>query len=68
MLIGRQRVQSSDMGAVTSAQVAATPGHKKRSVDNELHDLQRQTFDYFQHETNPVNGLVIDKTAPGCRR
>ena len=30
-----------------------------------LHDLQRQTFDYFQHETNPVNGLVIDKTAPG---
>jgi hypothetical protein len=44
---------------------AATPGHKKRSVDAELHDLQLQTFGYFQHETNPVNGLVIDKTAPG---
>ena len=43
-------------------------GHKhenKRSVDAELHDLQRQTFGYFQHETNPANGLVIDKTAPG---
>ena len=26
--------------------------------------LQRQSFGYFRHETNPVNGLVIDKTAP----
>ena len=65
MLKGRQRVQSSDLAAGMSTQVAATPGHKKCSVDTELHDLQRQTFDYFQHETNPVNGLVIDKTAPG---
>ena len=29
-----------------------------------LDKLQRQTFDYFLHETNPSNGLVIDKTAP----
>ena len=45
--------------------VAGTSGQERRSVDAELHDLQRQTFGYFQHETNPVNGLVIDKTAPG---
>src|SRR5207245_8300341 len=26
--------------------------------------LQREAFSYFLHETNPANGLVIDKTAP----
>ena len=36
----------------------------KLSVDAELEKLQRQTFDYFLHETNSANGLVIDKTAP----
>ena len=34
------------------------------SVDAELQKLQRETFGYFLHETNPVNGLVLDKTAP----
>ena len=29
-----------------------------------LEKLQHASFDYFLHETNPVNGLVIDKTAP----
>ena len=29
-----------------------------------MQKLQRQSFSYFLHETNPVNGLVIDKTAP----
>lgn len=36
---------------------------KKLSVDAELENLQRQTFDYFLYETNPDNGLVIDKDA-----
>ncbi|MGH8403554.1 MAG: glucoamylase family protein, partial [Gammaproteobacteria bacterium] len=36
---------------------------KKLSVDEELELLQRETFGYFLHETNPANGLVIDKTA-----
>ena len=36
---------------------------KKLTVDAELENLQRETFDYFLHETNPANGLVIDKTA-----
>ena len=31
---------------------------------DELDKLQRDTFDYFLKETNPLNGLVIDKTAP----
>ncbi len=35
----------------------------KLSVDAELENLQRQTFDYFLYETNPDNGLVIDKDA-----
>jgi hypothetical protein len=35
-----------------------TPG-----IDAELDKLQRDTFGYFLHETNPTNGLVIDKTA-----
>ena len=28
----------------------------------ELEALQRETFDYFLHEANPTNGLIIDKT------
>ena len=28
--------------------------------------LQRDTFNYFVHEANPVNGLIIDKTQPGA--
>ena len=39
-------------------------GGKRRTVDAELEKLQRETFGYFVHETNPANGLVIDKTAP----
>ena len=35
------------------------------SPDAELEKLQRETFGYFLHETNPANGLVIDKTAAG---
>jgi len=38
---------------------------KKLTVDGELEKLQRESFDYFLHETNPANGLVIDKTAEG---
>ncbi len=33
-------------------------------MDAELETLQRETFGYFLHETNPGNGLVIDKTQP----
>ncbi len=36
---------------------------KKLTVDAELELLQYKAFSYFLHETNPVNGLVIDKTA-----
>jgi hypothetical protein len=32
--------------------------------DAALQQLQHDAFGYFLHETNPVNGLVIDKTAP----
>src|SRR5664279_3213882 len=31
--------------------------------DVDLETLQRQSFSYFLNETNPDNGLVIDKTA-----
>jgi hypothetical protein len=33
-------------------------------IDAELESLQRDTFSYVLHETNPQNGLVLDKTAP----
>ena len=31
-----------------------------------LEDLQHETFDYFIHNANPVNGLIADKTKPGA--
>ena len=34
------------------------------AVAAELDALQRDTFSYFANETNPRNGLVLDKTAP----
>ncbi len=35
------------------------------SIDDAiLERLQRLSFSYFMHETNPINGLVRDKTAP----
>lgn len=34
------------------------------AADAELESLQRKSFNYFLHETNPLNGLVLDKTAP----
>ena len=34
---------------------------EKLNTDGELEKLQRETFGYFLHETNPANGLVIDK-------
>ena len=37
---------------------------KTSAREAELQTLQRETFGYFLHETNPANGLVIDKTAP----
>ena len=42
---------------------AANMSSKELTVDAELEKLQRETFGYFWHETNPANGLVIDKTA-----
>ena len=33
------------------------------AIEVVLETLQRETFDYFLNEANPVNGLVIDKTA-----
>lgn len=56
--------QGSGTAAATPAD-AGVEGRYKRSVDAELHELQRQTFGFFEHETNPDNGLVIDKTAAG---
>jgi hypothetical protein len=34
------------------------------TADAELEKLQRESFNYFVYETNPINGLVIDKTSP----
>src|SRR5476651_1465132 len=37
---------------------------QRLTVEEELEILQRESFSYFVHETNPQNGLVCDKTAP----
>jgi len=39
-------------------------GESKNAVDAALEKLQHDSFKYFLHETNPANGLVIDKTEP----
>ena len=31
-----------------------------------LDELQRHSFGYFLHQTNPFNGLVADRTQPGA--
>jgi len=33
-------------------------------VEQQLQHMQRSAFAYFLHEANPLNGLVLDKTAP----
>lgn len=37
--------------------------HQKLPIEAELEKLQYESFSYFLHETNPSNGLVLDKTA-----
>jgi hypothetical protein len=32
------------------------------AMQDDLAILQRETFDYFIHEANPANGLILDKT------
>ena len=39
-----------------------TMSNGQANFDADLQNLQRETFDYFLHETNPANGLVIDRT------
>ena len=38
---------------------------RKLNAEAEMEKLQHESFSYFLHETNPDNGLVIDKTAAG---
>lgn len=42
--------------------IAVPPGTDSEMLD----DLRRATFDYFRHEVNPKNGLIVDKTQPGA--
>jgi len=48
---------------VQNGEPVMTMSSGKRTVDAELEKLQRESFGYFLNETNPANGLVIDKTA-----
>ena len=34
------------------------------TTEDMLDTLQRDAFEYFLHETNPANGLVVDRTEP----
>src|ERR1700722_7926718 len=68
-------MNSEDPHDVVRLAAAATPfqahiwqqaleqvGIRCQVLGDYLDGLQRQTFDYFVHEVNPVNGLVADKT------
>ena len=37
---------------------------EKPTYEADLELIQRESFNYFLYEANPVNGLVIDKTTP----
>jgi hypothetical protein len=39
-------------------------GRVKLTTDVELEKLQYEIYEYFLHEANPANGLILDKTAP----
>ena len=58
--------------AVVCEEVRSGPNREVPSVNRPkllpeaLDMLQRQTFDYFVHEVNPLNGLVVDKTQEGA--
>ncbi len=56
-------------GDATICELTATAGRmgvmtSAHAMDGELESLQRDSFAYFLRETNPRNGLVVDKTAP----
>ena len=38
--------------------------HREPTTGADVDKLQRDSFNYFLYETNPANGLVLDKTAP----
>jgi hypothetical protein len=42
---------------------AEIKNRKKPTIEVELETLQRESFCYYLHETNPASGLVKDKTA-----
>lgn len=57
----------NDLGIAPAVQMprgCRTMNRRKLLIDMELENLQRQSFDYFLHEANPDNGLIVDKTAP----
>jgi hypothetical protein len=49
-----------------AAQSVPEPASRGPESDALLEVLQRETFEYFQRETNPENGLVKDKTCEGA--
>ena len=42
----------------------AGSGHREPTTAADRERLRHDSFNWFLHETNPANGLVIDKTAP----
>ncbi|WP_082928197.1 glucoamylase family protein [Rhizobium bangladeshense] len=57
------RIPASDLGRTLCGPVPQEASLNTVEPLDELQQLQRETFDYFLHEVNPVNGLILDKTA-----
>jgi len=55
------------MMRIEPTSAAHAGGHHSRSAGDDafLRQLQRCAFAYFEQHTNPLNGLVADKNAPG---
>src|SRR5665647_2970737 len=57
------RLRQGRRREMASGRPDETMSGRKPIADAELERLQHVSFSYFLHETNPDNGLVIDKTA-----
>lgn len=51
---------------MSNKKVKNLPVTDPQGTDEDMLDkLQKETFDYFLNEVNPVTGLIADKTEPG---
>jgi hypothetical protein len=58
-------ISAASCEAIPKAVVTTSAAHRE-SDDALLERLQRNAFEYFRRNANPVNGLIADTTRPGA--